>query len=364
VAAALVRVSQTLLDVDNQSLHPTVYGLLLRAFRKETDPRIYAAYLASLVADLGRLIEDGSFNLTVQVFKGLTTLRQNEADPNKQKFLAMAEKKIADHEELIDHLMEKFKDVDEKQSDMALQVLSGIDENRASDLMFKLLRESEEMRVRKKAMSVLARMPQTAAPQLRDLLGENDQPWYFVRNLVLLSAEFQDVGRDLETAISSHISDQNEQVRKACLSALVKFGTPSADAILAEIMPTLDEASQRVIVNHFGHTRSAAGLDFMLGLLDAGAIERDEAMATDVINALGRIGDLRAAPILKKILKPGGLAGLFKSRPNDRITAAVLRAFGELKAEDAKGLIGKFAHDANPEIARAAQTAMRKFSEA
>lgn len=363
VAGALVRVSQTLLNAENYVLHPTIYGQLLRAFRREAEPRVYAAYLASLVSDLGRLVEEGNFTLAVHVFNGMTTLRQNETDPNKQKFLAMAERKIAEHQELIDHLVEKFKDADDKQSEMALQVLSNIDERRSARLMFDLLRESEEMRLRKKVMSVLTRMPQVAAPAVRDLLEQPGQPWFFVRNLILLAAEFKDADGHIEKAVERHLTDKNEQVHKACLSTLVKIATPAADEILAGVLPKLDDGSQRMIINHLGHTRSKAGVDFMLGLLATRVIERDESLATDVIHALGRIGDDRAGTVLLKVLKPGGLAGLFKSRPSDRITATILRALSDLKAENALSLIRKFAHDSNPDIARAAQAAIRKMEE-
>jgi hypothetical protein len=360
VAGVLVRVSQSLLDAKVFVLHGAIFGLLLRAFRREPEQHVYPAFLAALVADLGRLIDEGNFNLAIQVFKGLNTLREHEDNDVKTRFLAMAEQKIASHDELIIHLLDKFTDADEKQSELALQVLTKIDQNSAATMMFNLLLESEEMRVRKKALSVLTRMPEAAVPMLLKKLGESGHPWYFVRNLVHLAADLKAPG--VEAGLTARLRDENEQVRKATLATLIRLGTPAADEILAAQLSELDAAGQRMIVNHLAHSRSAAAVDFMIDTLDLALIDRDEPFAIDLINALGRVSDQRALPLLKKILQPGGFSGLFKSKPNDKIVTAILRALGNLGGDEAKVMVGKYVRNANPEVARAAQSAMKILS--
>ncbi|MDP8222019.1 MAG: hypothetical protein P9L99_01550 [Candidatus Lernaella stagnicola] len=365
VAGTIVRVSQQLLDANAHLLHGTIFGLLLRDFRREKEQRVFAAFLAALVSDLGRLIDEGHFNLAIQVFKGISTLKDNEDNPVKIKFLEMAEKKITSHAELLDHLVKQFTEADEKQSDLALQILLRIDESRTVMTMFDLLLNSEEMRVRKKAMHVLTRIPEAAGPQIRDHLSKPEHPWYFVRNLIHLAGDMKAAGalpEGIERAVAAHAKHENEQVRKVCLSTLVKIGNDNADGILAEMLPKLDEGSRRIVINHMGHRRSPQAIEYMLGLLEPGLVDRDEEWALELISAFGRIGDERAVPPLKKTLKPGGLAGLFKRGPNEKVIAAILRALGNIGGEDTKSIVSKFTHDANANVSRAAQDALRNLS--
>lgn len=358
IASTVVRISQTLLDMKNISLHSTLHGFLLRAFRQEKELKVYAAYLATLVADLGRLIDEGHLNVVIQIFKNLETLKQNETDPAKQKFLAMAQDKILSHEGLMETLMDKFAGVDEVQSDHALQVLLAVDPQRITPLMLALLKDTGEMRVRKKTFSVLTRMAESAAPLVRDYLNAPNLPWYFARNLILLVGDLQDTYA--EGAVARYLTNENAQVRKACHTALMKLNTASANQALAQALPEIDAAGQRTLFVHFGAARTNVGLDFMLARLEAEALDKDEGYATDLIGALGKIPDPRIVPALKKILKPGGLSGLFKAKPNEKITLAVVRALGEIGGAEARGVIEKFTRHGNPEIAKTAQLAMQK----
>ncbi|NLH49035.1 MAG: HEAT repeat domain-containing protein [Myxococcales bacterium] len=359
IAGTIVRISQTLLDMKNVTLHSTLYAFLLRGFRQEKETKVYAAYLATLVIDLNRLIDEGQMNVVIQIFKNLETLKKSESDPAKEKFLSMAQDKILAHEGMMEHLIEKFAGADEVQSDHALQVLLVVDPQRIAPLMLTLMKDSEEMRIRKKTFSVLNRMAESAAPLVRDFLNAPNLPWYFVRNLIMLVGDLQDTYA--ESVVARHLKDENVQVRKACYATLMKLGTPSANEALAQALPDMDAAAQRSLFMHFALTRSAAGLEFMLAKTEPDMINKDEAYAADLIAALGKIPDPRVLPALKKILKPGGFSGLFKAKQNDRITLAVIRALGEIGGDEAKALIGKHVRDGNADIARAAQLAMQKM---
>jgi HEAT repeat protein len=358
-AGALVRIGQVLLDAKTYALHAPLYALLLRGYRRENDQRVYAAYLAAVVADVGRLVESARFPLLVQVFNGIESLRAEEQDPVKRKFLEMAEGKILGQEGFLEQLRDRFVDADEKVAELAQQVLASIPADRVAPMMFALLQTSEDMRARKRALAMLTRLGAEAAPLTREYLSAPSLPWYFIRNLVTLAGDLKDASA--ETAIAKHLRHEHPQVRKACLAALMRLGTAFAGDALAAELPNLDAANQRLVINHLASVKSRAGLDFIRTTLDPTLVERDEPLALDLIAALGRAGDAEAAPLLKKLLRPGGIAGLFKGKANERIAAAVLRALGEIGGDEAKAVLSKYVRDPDATVAKTAQQALKKL---
>lgn len=360
LAAAIVRLSQSLLEVNNTTYHSHMYNWNLRAFRQEKEPRIYAAFLAALIGDLGQLIEAGNLLFVVQIFKAVNNLREMETDQTKIKFLTMCEAKIMEHEELFEYLIGKFAAEDEKQSDMALKVLFTMDTLRVVGKLIEILRDNEEMRVRKKVITALERLPETAKPLVRQHLEKPDQPWYFIRNLVLLTGDMKD---DQAIAlIAKQLTNEHEQVRKACLTSLIKINNERANQTIAQVLPELDPSSQRMLFTHFGNARSKAALEYMIEQLDPTLPEKNEPLAVELIAALGKIGSDQALPIFKKIIRPGKFSSLFGSKVSDKITETTLRALGDLGGEDAKEIVQKFVRNNKPDIARAAQLALKKLS--
>ncbi|HPM78347.1 MAG TPA: hypothetical protein PK961_14750 [bacterium] len=360
LAGAIVRISQNLLEVKNTTYHSHLYNWNLRAFRQEKEPRVYAAFLAVLIGDLGKLIEAGNLQFVMQIFKAVNNLREMESDPVKIKFLTMCEAKILEHEELFDYLIDRFTAEDEKQAEMALKVLFTMDTSRLVGKLIEILRDSEEMRVRKKVITGLERFPESAKPLVREYLEKPDQPWYFIRNLVVLAGDMKD--EQAIVLIAKQMTSQHEQVRKACLSSLIKMNNERANQMMAQALPNLDLSSQRMLYTHFGNARSQAGLEYMLQQLDPTLPEKNEPLAIDLIAALGKIGGEEALPVLKKIIRPGKLSSLFGSKVSDKITEATLRALGDLGGEEAKDIVQKFVRNNKPEIARTAQAALKKLS--
>ena len=360
VAGTVVRISQSLLDVGNVSLYSHLYSLLLRGFHQESDQRVYAALLASMIADLGRFIETRNTQLVVQIFKNISTLKNLVTDETKQKFILMCEARIVEHQGLENHLIEKFTSDEEKQSEAALQVLNSINPKRVAPIMLNILETSEEMRIRKKALNALSRSPQTTGPLVRQQMQQPNAPWYYLRNLILLVGETKDV--EATPLIANHLEHENPQVRKVALSTLIKLGGEAAEKKLAEVLPKLDHPSQRLVFSYLGNAHSKAAIEFMLKKLDPSLPDKDQQFAIELITALGKIGSPEAVPAMKKILRPGIFGGLLKGKTNEKITIATLRALGEIGGKEAQDVIGKFTRHDNAEIARTAQKAMSALS--
>ena len=360
VAGAVVRISQELLDVGNTAFHNQLYSQVLRAFRQEKERAVYAAFLATLISDLGRLIGAGNLPLVTQVFKSVNNLKLAEADPTKKQFLAMCEKKIAEHQGMFDYLMERFTADDDLQSETAMKILQQLDPNRVAPALFRLLHDSEEMRVRKRVMSALTHFEKSVAPLVREQLAQGGLPWYYIRNLILLAGDLKDA--ESVPYVGKYLLHEHPQVGKTALSTLTKLGAPQANAILAGALPRLDAPSQRLLFVYFGTARSDAALDLMLAKLDPVLPDRDEALAIDLIVALGRIGRREAVPALKKVMRPGRLGIFFSGKVNEKVLVASIKALGEIGGDEAKSLIGKFTHHGKPEIAKAAQEALQSFT--
>jgi HEAT repeat protein len=212
------------------------------------------------------------------------------------------------------------------------------------------------MRVLKRVMSALTHFEQSVAPLMREQLARTGLPWYYLRNLILLAGDLKDA--EAVPYIGKHLLHEHQHVSKTALSTLTKLGAQQANQILAGVLPRLDASSQRLLFVYFGNMRSDAALDFMLAKLDPALPDRDEALAIDLIVALGRIGRPEAVRVLKKIIRPGWLGGLFAGKVNEKVLAASIKALSEIGGDQAKDLIGKFTHHGNPEIARAAEEAL------
>jgi hypothetical protein len=359
IAGAVVRISQELLDVGNSSFHGQIYNQTLRAFRQEKERSIYAAFLATLVSDLDQLVNAGNLPLVKQVFKSVNSLMVAETDAIKKQFLAMCEKKIAEHHGVFRYLVERFTDDDDLQSVEAMRILLQLDEERVAPVLFRLLQQSEEMRVRKRVMQALTHFDRPIGPLVREQLQRSDLPWYYLRNLILLAGDLKAL--ECVPDVGKNLSHEHPQVQKTALSTLLKLGGEEANLILAAALPRLDAASQRMLYVYFGTARSGAAIELMLGKLEPGLPDRDEGLALDLITAVGRIGLPAAAPVIKKIIRPGGLGRLFGGKVNEKILLASIKALGEIGGAEAKEVIGKFTRHAKPEVAKAAQVALQNI---
>jgi HEAT repeat protein len=83
--------------------------------------------------------------------------------------------------------------------------------------------------------------------------------------------------------------------------------------------------------------------------------EEPEAMIA-LIDAVGELGDARAAPVLAEIAR--GVSGLFRRHPV-AVRVAALRALGRIGTPEAREAVAEFRHDRSEELRRAAHDALR-----
>lgn len=357
ITGAVVQVSQGLLDVNNTSIHNNLYNHTLKAFRQEKDPKVFAAFLATMISDLGRLIESGNLQLVIYVLKSVNSLKQTEPDETKKYFLAMCESKITEHQGLFDYLVEEFASDDEKQADMAYKILSTMDADTVAPVMLNILEKSEDRKVRKRALSALTHYPGPLADLIRGRLKEPDLPWYFIRNLINLAGDINSSAAIPQ--IANHLTHENAQVSKASLAMMLKIGGKQVCQLLGESLPKLDHANQRLVFTFLGNNKSDAGLDFMLSLLNPVLMEKDESLTSDLVVAMGKIGDPKAIPAIKMLIRPNRLSRWFGPKISDRMTMSILQAFGDIGDPSVKEIVDKYIRSGNPEIAKIAQLAAR-----
>jgi HEAT repeat protein len=153
---------------------------------------------------------------------------------------------------------------------------------------------------RKALATALVRIGQ---PSLAPLVGMlRDERWYVVRNMVAIIGEIgsRECAGDLRTSLYH----QDARVRKETIRTLVKLGGREAENLIIDLLADRDASIARQAILSLGIMKSQAAVQALVDIITA----RDLFLTSlplkkEAIQALGRIGDRRATPVLLDILE-------------------------------------------------------------
>ncbi|MBZ0271142.1 HEAT repeat domain-containing protein [bacterium] len=353
---AFVRMHQELGSLSRPDLLNDGYGHLMKQLRREEDPQLFARILATMVSDSKRLVELGDFAVVTNLLRAFRRLRDETADPARGGIMGQAIDRVGKDAEVIATLVRVFQAQNDAESDQAAALLGQLAPGAVASAVLTLLKDSDDMRVRKKCMALLARMGLPVVPALLARLTP-DQPWYFSRNILSLLADIGATGGIAQ--VVPFLTHQDERVRRAAISMLARAGGGEADAALAATYASQPDPLRSVLIAHFAQARNREAVAPLVAALADLADGSNDDRAIAIVQALGQIGDASAAPAIRALLKRGGgLRGFFQ-KPNDAIVQAGIVALGRMGDADTPSLLKKFVHHSNPAIARAAQESIR-----
>ena len=333
-----------------------IYNILIRRLAKEADTQVFAMLLASVVTGFDKLIENDKFNVASNIIKSFDRILHAMPDEERKKIMMDGLTRIYRNPDLVSMLIEKVMSEDDAISDASTKVLLALPSDAAVPRLMKLLKESDQMRERKKCVTIISKFGNPVVdPIVREL--EQDQPWYYIRNLLNLLAMFP--REDFVAAIEKYLKHEDERVRKACVAALIKIGSANAQRAMIASLYDGDKSIVKTVIGYFGQSRSKVAAKSLMEIIsDKSLVESNPELICECTYALGRIGHPDAFNILSGLIKKGGVKGLFAKR-NDEILIAVLKSFAQIKDPKCAATAKKYLKDKNSEVARAAKIVMQ-----
>lgn len=329
-----------------------IYNILIRRLSKEKETRLFAMLLASIVTGFDKLIENDKFNVASNIIKSFDRILHSMPDEERKKIMLDGLSSIYNNPDLVSMLIEKVMSEDDSISDASTKVLLALPSNAAVQKLMKLLKESDQMRERKKCVTIISKFDDRVVDLIL-LEFEQQQPWYYIRNLLNLLAMFP--REDLVAAIEKYLKHEDERVRKACLATLIKIGSANAQRAMITSLNDSERNIIKTVIGYFGQSRSKVATQALIDIIaNKSLAETDPGLVCECTHALGRIGHPEAFNVLLGLIKKGGVKGMFAKR-NDEILIAVLKAFTQIKNPKSAAIAKKYIKDKNTEVARAAK---------
>jgi HEAT repeat protein len=217
----------------------------------------------------------------------------------------------------------------------------------AVEVLFDALVAAPTVGERRAVFDALTQMTQ-GTEQLVHVLDHPE--WFVVRNVAELLGELG--MEDAVPALSRQLDHPNERVRKAVALALAKIGTRStAEPLRRALRDKSPDVRVQVALGIGGRKSIALAMPLVVAMED----EKDEAVARELILALGRIGSPDAVQALIKYSQPA--SRLFGRKAPERRIAAV-EALRTVATGPAIGTLQGLADDGDKDVRAAARAAL------
>ena len=217
----------------------------------------------------------------------------------------------------------------------------------AVEVLFDTLVAARTVGERRALFDALTEMTQ-GTEQLVHVLDHPE--WFVVRNVAELLGELG--MEEAVPALSRQLDHPNERVRKAVALALAKIGTRStAEPLRRALRDKSPDVRVQVALGIGGRKSIALAMPLVVAMED----EKDDAVARELILALGRIGSPDAVQALIKYSQPAGR--LFGRKSPQRRLAAV-EALRIVATAPAIGTLEGLADDGDKDVRAAARAAL------
>ncbi|HEX2189725.1 MAG TPA: HEAT repeat domain-containing protein [Longimicrobiaceae bacterium] len=213
--------------------------------------------------------------------------------------------------------------------------------------LVRALTDAQDRSARRAYRDALVALERTGIPLLEDMAG--DERWFVVRNMVNILGEIP--GAESLEHFARTVQHPDARVRRETVQALTRLGGEEAVPLLVRALSDPDPGIRGGAALGLGLTRvpaAAAALLLRLGQ------EGDAEVETEIVRALGRLGDPRAVQPLAEREEAGGW---LSRRPVEGRVEAV-RALAAIGGERARGVLQRLAGDRSAEVRDAVERAL------
>ncbi len=196
--------------------------------------------------------------------------------------------------------------------------------------LFDRLHNSHNRSERNRIVQLITRIGAPARKPLLERLRQGG-PWFYVRNLVMLLGRIGEA-QDMET-LSRFLDDSDFRVQREAVLAIQSIGGIGAGDLLLNRLDDVPDPVKSVIVSVLGMMNYQQALPYLVMKLEnRGLGESREARVeinVKICEALGRMGDARARPLLEQVARPRKI--FWGSSYDPKVRAAAASALAHIE---------------------------------
>ncbi|HMA66479.1 MAG TPA: HEAT repeat domain-containing protein [Desulfosalsimonadaceae bacterium] len=201
----------------------------------------------------------------------------------------------------------------------------------AIEVLLDRLRDSSTRAERNRIVQVISRIGAAAVEPVVNRLAQQ-APWYYLRNLVMVLGRignWQHIGE-----LERFLEGGDFRVQREAVMAIQNIGGQQAGAVLLDHLDEADDALKAVMVSVLGIMNYRQALPYLIMKLENRDLGESREARADInariCEAMGRMGDTRAMPVLERIAHSRTFLGIKSHDPKVK-TAAIqaLAAFAE-----------------------------------
>ncbi len=327
ILKALIRTGEDLLETGRTEISLRLSHKLVVWIILETDPDLaYERICHQLQQIAQNLIAQGRFSHSNHILETFYIIYDRRL--NKKEALCNLCGQILDNiarsPGVMDALLSEFRTNENSSRKEAIDTLIYLG-NASTGSLLEMLKESNCRNERNRILQVLSYIGRHGTSQLTGSLKE-EEPWYFLRNLVLLLGRTGDP-KHMET-LRPLLRYRDLRVQREALYSIRKIGGKGAEDIVLDLLTDADERLKWDIIKVLGEIGTEKSVPPLVALLKAATNAPsvvDSDVAEELCKSLGRIGSIDGLPVLNRILDTydRGMEGI---EYNERVRAAAAGA--------------------------------------
>ena len=297
-------------------------------FETEGSPEYEAA--GTRMANLARqLISDGKTEKADEIIETYKRIASGDIEKN-DAIKAEAEKVLQQisGKEVIDSLLQGFKKTGHNGQESIMQNLVTLGAKNIDPLLDRL-GDSRDMSERNRMLQTITQIGPPAVPAIMQRL-EQENPWYYVRNLVLLLGRLGNESH-LE-ALERCLVFPDHRVQRETIKSIHAIGGADAGRMLLDHFERIDESLQAQTISVIGALRYEPAIPWLIDRLSAKMLTKKKIYREEILEktceALGHMKAEAAVSALDEIIRKKGVFG--KKNP-ENVRSAAARALAEIK---------------------------------
>ncbi len=334
VAAIMSRVDEKLESTGHTGLRVELSKILSAWARFETEAVDAFEMVSGRTANLvRRLVKSGKRDQVARIIDSYDRIAREVPARNDaiQNIAQNMVQQLAE-EELLDDLMAKtFKKTgqtgqESQKEDIDSLVSLG---SKNMETLLDRLRDSNDMSERNRIIQTITQVGLQAAPHLLKRL-EEDGPWYYTRNLVLLLGRLGNEGH--LPALEKCLDSPDYRVQREAIKSIQAIGGQDAGRILNDKFEYVDEQLQPYVISVIGALQYEPAIPWLIDQVSSSPLvarrgNRDE-IREKACEALGRMRAGQAISALDSIIRK---KKFFGRKEPESVRSAAVRALAEIK---------------------------------
>jgi len=337
-----------------ERLLPPIEEHLLAYIEREKDIDLYVLLSKTLKNCASWQLKNGEYELSSRVI-GLFNRHlspESKIEIEKREFIQERLEKIG--QENMALLITDIKSGDGSRQAKASQVISRLGKAALPSLI-SILKESEDLRVRRSAASLIKELGEKGGEALIKTLHQETSPQELKRIISILNGMgYQGRAEDLRMVLEH----PEPQVRREAVELLGRLGTEEAQGLLMERMKDEEEAIAKKAVYLLGELKVSGAISSLIDLI---RIKGNPEVKKEAYASLEKIGDPKLVPeLIKEMKKRKPFIFFWKKDEGLRAMAAwVLGGFSA--SPEAERALQEAASAKDSHLRKAAQNALDKL---